>query len=174
MEFDQRKFSLLVQYVAWKVGKHDWFGATKLYKVLWFADARLFVLRGKPITGETYIRKRYGPAPKHIEPILKQLEGEGIIRTSREGDLRRIVATYSPDMSTFSSEEMQTIDYWINHIDREHTATSISEESHDYAWGIAKMGEELPLYAILANRIREPDDAELERLKEKAKALGLA
>src|SRR5262249_36624697 len=30
-------------------------------------------------------------------------------------------------------------------IDKEHTATSISEESHDYAWDIAKMGEELPL-----------------------------
>jgi hypothetical protein len=35
------------------------------------------------------------------------------------------------------------------------------------------MGEELPPYAIFANRIREPDDEELGQLQERAKAMGL-
>jgi hypothetical protein len=76
-------------------------------------------------------------------------------------------------VSMFSSGELEIVDYWINHIDKEHTAASISDRSHDYAWDIAKMGEELPLFAILANRIREPNEQELERLRQRAKALGL-
>lgn len=170
---DLERLKRLIHYVAWKAGKNDWFGATKLYKVLWFADARRFVLTKKPITGATYIREKYGPVPKYAMIARQQLEKEGAIRISKEGDLTRFIALRSPDLSPFSTEELQIVDYWIRNIDENHTAGSISEESHDYAWDIAKMGEELPLYAVLANRIREPNDRELEKLRGRAKDLGL-
>jgi hypothetical protein len=170
---DIGKLKSLIHYVAWKAGKQDWFGATKLYKVLWFADARQFVLTKKPITGAVYIREKYGPVPKDAMIARRELEKEGAIRVSKQGDLTRIVALSKPDVSMFSSVELEIVDYWINHIDKEHTAASISDRSHDYAWDIAKMGEELPLFAILANRIREPNEQELERLRQRAKALGL-
>ena len=85
----------------------------------------------------------------------------------------RITADAKPDMSKFSRDELQIIDHWIEHIDKDHTAKSISDKSHDYGWDIAAQGEEIPLYAVLAERIREPSDQELERLKEKARAHGL-
>lgn len=78
-----------------------------------------------------------------------------------------------PDVSGFSTEEIRNVDYWIDHIDKDHTAQSISDESHDYAWEIAKMGEELPLHAVLASRIRDPNDQELERLRRRAQEKGL-
>ena len=52
-------------------------------------------------------------------------------------------------------------------------ADSISERSHDYAWEIAKMGEELPLYAYRVARIQEPSEQDIKRLKDRAKELGL-
>ncbi len=165
MQFDGDKFKLLVRYIAWKAGRRDCFGATKLNKVLWFADARLFVLRGEPITGATYIRKKYGPVPRQIMPIRAELEREGYIQVFEEGSLVRVTADAKPDMSGFTNDELQTIDYWIDHIDKAHTAGSISDASHDYAWDIAQMGEELPLYAILANRIRDPNDQESEKFQ---------
>jgi hypothetical protein len=170
---DLDRLKRLIHYVAWKAGRNDWFGATKLYKVLWFADARRFVLAKKPITGATYIREKFGPVPKYAMTARKQLEAEGAIRTRKEGSLTRIIALKPPDLSPFSTEELQTVDYWIRNIDENHTAQSISDESHDYAWEIAKMGEELPLYAVLANRIREPSDRELDKLRTRAKELGL-
>jgi hypothetical protein len=173
MQFDRNKFKALVQYIAWKAGKRDWFGATKLNKVLWFADARLFVLRGTPITGATYIREKFGPVPKQIMPIRDELEREGRVKVLKEGSLIRVVSSEKPDLSAFSADELKAVDYWIDHIDRDHTADSISAESHNYAWDIAKMGEELPLYAILANRIRDPGDEELEKLRTGAKSQGL-
>jgi Antitoxin SocA-like, Panacea domain len=173
MHFDREKFKKLVVYIAWKAGRRDWFGATKLNKVLWFAEARAFVLHGSPIVGATYIREKHGPVPRQMMPIRDELERAGVIRIFNEGKLVRITADVRPDLSEFTQRELQIIDYWIEHIDKDHTAGTISEESHDYAWDIAHMGEEIPLYAILAQRIRDPDDKELERLKEKARSLGL-
>jgi antitoxin SocA-like protein len=170
---DLEKLKRLIHYVAWKAGKRDWFGATKLYKVLWFADARQFVLTKKPITDAVYIREKYGPVPKDAMIARRELERERAIKVSKEGTLTRIVALSEPDVSIFSADEIKSVDYWIEHIDKEHTAKSISDQSHDYAWDIAKMGEELPLVAVLANRIREPDERELERLRKRARALGL-
>jgi hypothetical protein len=172
MQFNKSKFKLLVRYIAWKAGQRDWFGATKLNKVLWFADARLFILRGQPITGATYIREKYGPVPRQIMPIRAELEREGYIRVFEKGSLVRVTAEAKPDMSAFTKDELQTIDYWIDHIDKEHTAGTISNASHDYAWDIAQMGEELPFYAILANRIRDPSDQESEKFRKIAGAQG--
>ena len=161
---DIEKLKRLIHYVAWKAGKRDWFGATKLYKVLWFADARQFVLTKKPITDAIYIREKYGPVPKDAMIARRELEREKAIRVSKDGKLTRIVALSKPDTSIFSPDELAAVNYWIEHIDKEHTAQSISDKSHDYAWDIAKMGEELPLFAVLANRIREPNERELEKV----------
>jgi Protein of unknown function (DUF4065) len=170
---DLEKLTRLIHYVAWKAGTRDWFGATKLYKVLWFADARQFVLTKKPITGAIYIRQKYGPVPKHALVALEQLEAAGDVRVTKEGTMTRLIARKAPDVNMFSADELKTVDFWIEHIDKKHTAASISEESHDYAWNIAKMGEELPLFAVLANRIREPNDEEMGQFRNRAKEIGL-
>jgi hypothetical protein len=173
MKYDKEKLKRLVHYVAWKAGKRDWFGAVKLNKVLWFADARQFVLTGKPITGAVYIREKFGPVPKHMLQIQAELEKEGLARIVPDKPLKRLVALKSPDTSLFTKSELTMVNHWIEQIDKQHTAGSISEESHDYAWEIARMGEEIPLYAVLANRIRDPNDEELARTKKRAKELGL-
>jgi hypothetical protein len=173
-EFDVEKLKRLFHYVAWKAGRRDWFGATKLYKVLWFADARQYVLTGRSMTGEVYVREKHGPIPRHAMQVRAQLEKAKAIRVTKEGKLTRIVALTKPDMTFhFTPEELKVVDYWIDHIDGDHTAGSISEESHDFAWQIAKTGEELPLNAIFANRIREPTDKEMEKFRQRAKTLGL-
>lgn len=86
--------------------------------------------------------------------------------------MTRIVALTPAKSTWFSAEELQTIDWWITHIDKDHTADLISERSHDYAWEIAKMGEELPLYAYRVARIQEPSEQDIKRLKDRAKELG--
>lgn len=173
MQFDKPKFKRLVHYIAWRAGKRDWFGVTKLNKVLWFVDARAYTLTGQSITGETYTRGEFGPVPKHIMPVRKELESEGAIKTFPESSIVRLVALVPADKGWFSEGELQTIDWWIDHIDQDHTAKSISEESHDYAWEIAKEGEELPLFAYRVARIKEPSEEDIRRYKERAKALGL-
>jgi Protein of unknown function (DUF4065) len=176
MTFDQNKFKALVLYVIWRTGDVRDFGAIKLNKVLWFTDARTFEALGKPVTGETYIRRKFGPVPLHIDATLTELIQDGQIQTWTEPYFDFEVKRYSthapPDTTIFSSEELSFIDWWIKHVAEQHTATSISDKSHDYAWKIAKEGEELPLKAFLAKRVRQPlEGEELEWARKAAQEL---
>jgi hypothetical protein len=109
--------------------------------------------------------------------VQSELEREGQIEVWSEPyfehKITRFRAFEPPSTALFSREEMILIDWWIKHIDEEHSATSISAKSHDYAWKIAKMGEEIPLHAFLASRIRAPNDEELNWAIEEADKLGL-
>jgi hypothetical protein len=177
MNFNREKFKALVLYVIWRAGEQRNFGSTKLNKALWFSDARAHEALGEPITGETYIREKFGPVPKHIVEVQNELEREGRIVVWSEPYFEHKIARFRafepPSTALFSREEMSLIDWWIKHIDEEHSAASISAKSHDYAWKIAKMGEEIPLYAFLASRIRAPNDEELNWATEEAGKLGL-
>jgi hypothetical protein len=134
---------------------------------------RAYSLTGQSITGETYTRGEFGPVPEHIRPICKELARERVIKETKEGKLTRIVALKPAQPTWFTSAELQTINWWSEHVAKDHTAGSISEQSHDYAWEIAKEGENLPLYAYRVARIKEPTDEDVARLKERAKELGL-
>ncbi len=176
MEFDRKKFRDLVLYVIWRSGDSPDFGAIKLNKVLWFSDARSYEATGKPITGEVYTRQKYGPVPRHIDEVLEELSRDGVISSRSEPYfnfmVRRLQAHQPPDISAFAPREMNMVDWWIKHIDEEHSAVSISEKSHDYGWKLAALGEVLPYKAILAKRIRPPREGhELEWARTAAREL---
>jgi len=177
MQFDHDKFKALLHFVVWKAGDKDGFGATKLYKVLWFADARAYMLHGKPMTGETYIREKFGPWPRHADSTVRELANEGSIRTWKDDyygkTIRHFHSLRLPDKLSLNEDERKIVEYWIEHIADYHTAESISEQSHDYAWEIAKLGEEIPYHAIFAARIRDPKGEELKWAADRAKELGL-
>lgn len=177
MTLKREKLKALVLYVIWRAGHREGFGATKLNKVLWFADARHYMVHGASITGETYIRQPHGPVPKHIDEIKNELIVEGAIQTMdeeyRSVSLKRHLTDGPPDTTMFTGDELTLIDWWIRHVAEEHTAKSISELSHNYTWQIAEPGAEIPLYAVFASRIRAPLGEELDWAKAEAKRLGL-
>lgn len=175
--FDREKFKDAMHYVIANAGSHPGFGATKLYKILWFAECRMFTLYAKPIFNAEFIRQKHGPIPKLAMPLRDELSSDGRVRIwEDEFHSKRIWRFRSlkpPSIGRFSKEEMNTLNYWIRHIDEDHTAESISEESHDYGWEIAKMGEVLPVYACLASRIRDPNPNELQHAQERLKRRGM-
>ncbi|MGB6541114.1 MAG: Panacea domain-containing protein [Xanthobacteraceae bacterium] len=177
MQFDRDKFKSLLHYVIWKTSDRAGFGTTKLYKVLWFSDARAFMLYKEPITGETYIREKYGPMPRHAAGVLNEMRLGGLIRIWNDRyfnkPIRRFASLEKPDRLNLTDPQRQIVEYWITHIADDHTAASISEETHDQTWEIATLGEELPYAAIFATRARDPEGAELDWAKSRAKELGL-
>lgn len=175
MQFDRDKFKRLVHYVIERAGRRDGFGATILYKVLWFAETRQYLLTGRAIAGADYIREKYGPVPKLGKQIRDELHRDGFIRQSQIGGAGewQFQSLRKADLTGFAPDEIQAVNYWIEHIDKDHTAESISDLSHDYAWEIAQMREPLPLFAQLATRMREPTKEELERARKVAANLKL-
>jgi hypothetical protein len=177
MQFDHAKFKSLVHYVIGRAGDREGFEATKLYKVLWFSEARAFVLSHQPICGETYIRAELGPFPKHAPEILLELEREGTIRVlgDRNVDSPALLfkALQNPDASTLTDDHRKIVEYAIGRVDADHTAISPGEASHDAAWEIAKLGEEIPYFALLAIRMREPRGRELEWVESRCDAVAV-
>jgi hypothetical protein len=173
MKFDRVKFKRLVHHVVWKTGGREDFGAVELNKVLWFSEARHFMLHGKPITGAVYIRDKFGPVPKAMMLVRKELEDEKAIHVweDRRDDhpQTRFEALDPPDISDFSKDERQAVDWCIEHSAKKNAAQATSDRS----WEIAATGEEIPFHALLARRIRHPDDKEAKRLAKQVKELGL-
>jgi Protein of unknown function (DUF4065) len=110
MGLDRQKLKALTHYVIWRAGHREGFGAAKLNKVLWFADARSYMMYRHPITGATYVREKHGPVPREIMSIRSELASEGRIAVTTElyysGEITRFKALETPDVSIFSEEEM--------------------------------------------------------------------
>jgi hypothetical protein len=170
--YDKERLKHLIHYVIWKAGARPGFGATKLYKSAWFSEAKQFLLTGKSITGAPYIREKHGPIPRDGIILRNELAASGLIQQWKgTGGEWVFKALARPTAGVFNSAELQTIDFWITEIDKNHTASSISDLSHDYAWEIAAMKEPLPFTSFMASRGREPTDQETERLRDRAKEL---
>lgn len=144
----------LTHYICWKAEDSSTLGATKLNKALWFSDTLAYRLSGKSITGAAYVKRQYGPVPQRILPILRELEAEGalVIRESQHFNRikRDFIALRPADPFAFSQEEREVIDDVVAWVCDHHTATSISDLSHDVIWDAAEIGEEIPYCAVLA------------------------
>ena len=171
--YDKERLKHLIHYVIWKVGARPDFGATKLYKAAWFSDARCFVLFGQSVTGAQYVREKHGPIPKYGIAIRQELADLGCIQQWKSGNSWRFNALVPAKPDWFTPKERETIDYWAKHIAEGHTAASISDQSHDLGWEIAQMGEPLPFHSVLADRIRDPNGAQMAWAKQRARELRL-
>ncbi|PSM16569.1 Panacea domain-containing protein [Nitratireductor sp. StC3] len=164
-----QKLNDAVHYVVSRCRPDD-LGATKLNKILWFADVAYYERFGTSITGDEYVKRQFGPVPKHVPAATRELEEQGRI-VSREVEYfgrpkREFWALKEADISRFDPNAIAIIDQMIEWICNGHTAVSISEMTHDLLWDSAEMGETIPLGAALAFRnaeITEDDIAWAER-----------
>jgi hypothetical protein len=155
MIFDHDKFKSLVHYVCWRCNRDpSKLGAVKLNKALRVADFTSYYKTGEPITGARYVKRQFGPVPSVIVQVLNELESEGAIRT-REVPFhgftkKQYNVLVEPDESAFTLPEIEIVEAAINLVCQEHTATSISERSHDHIWKVAENGEEIPYFTIFS------------------------
>lgn len=149
MESDARLRELIL-YVSQKSSDDPRFGATKLNKILYFADFIAYRLHGKPITGAEYQRLSWGPAPKRLRPIRDRMVEDRELaveeRKFYEREQHRTVALRDPDIGVFSREEIALVDEIIRVL-WEHTGSDVSRLSHTVAWEIVDDGESIPYEA---------------------------
>ena len=111
-------------------------GATKLNKVLFFADFTHVRRCGQPITGAEYQKLPYGPAPRRLMPIRKALVASGDAALVEEQFLgraqHRLVPNRRADLGHFSDDELATIDSVLEDL-AGLTGTQVSDLSHEEA-----------------------------------------
>ncbi len=150
----ENRLKELVHYICYKCQGSDKLGATKLNKILWFADSLVYKQTGKSITGSRYKKLQHGPVPFEITSVLQELENEGklVVKSHEYFELskKKFIPLKQPLEGVFSRDELEFVDLLTEAICEGHTARSISDLSHDIAWEAAGMGEEIPLAAVLA------------------------
>jgi antitoxin SocA-like protein len=94
MRFDKAKFKSLVLYLIWRGGRREGFGLGKLNRIMWLSDARAYTLRGRPITGATYVRERQGPGAEQMLSVLRDLERDELIEARKAPGRRHRTETF--------------------------------------------------------------------------------
>jgi hypothetical protein len=141
-------------------------GATKLNKILWFADIDHYRRHGRTITGlSEYVRMPRGPVPDGISHALDILKEESSIseRPARVYTYtrREFVWLKEPGLSRFDATEIDTLNVFIDII-RKQPAGFVSDVTHDDAlWQELKDGNMMPVRAG-AIITRPPSQEELE------------
>ncbi|MEA3029120.1 MAG: hypothetical protein QOG13_445 [Sphingomonadales bacterium] len=147
----RQKFRELIVYVSAKCETDPSFGATKLNKILFYADMTAFERFGEPLTGEAYLRLDRGPAPMTLLPVRRGLVAEGAIRVDERQTMgnhtqKRLVALRSADTDLFTQGELRIVDEIINDLWGK-TADEVSRDSHRIAWHALGEREMIPYEA---------------------------
>ena len=175
---DEQRLETLVHYIVYKCSDPKKLGATKLNKILWYSDITAFLHSGKGVSGAKYIKLQHGPVPQNIDQVKQRLQASGAIAIRREfyfdHQQEQAFAITQPDLSHFSGPEISMVDGIMNYICENHTATSISEATHNIIWEAAEIGEEIPLYTIFAAQKAEVTPDDIAWALNEAKKKGLA
>ncbi|GAA5126793.1 SocA family protein [Luteolibacter yonseiensis] len=166
----------MILFIAQKCNGDPKFGATKLNKILFFADFFSFVKRGKPIVGCDFMRLGKGPAPRHMKPVRDSLvsAGRAVVQERQlvSGHTQhKVLALKEPDLSEFSGEDINFMLEIICAL-KPFSAEEVSELSHSHpAWEIAEDKESIPLEAafIMSMDHEESDIATALGLHKKLK-----
>jgi hypothetical protein len=168
-ELNAEKFKALVHYVCDQAPNPKRLGATKLNKILFYSDMEAYLLRRRPITGESYVKRQHGPVPQHVLPTLRELERERALAISEASGYnvyrgtfrqRRFYSLRPPNLSLFDGDEIRIVDEMVRAICNEHSARSISARSHDVIWESAELGEVIPYFTVYSHFLRSPSDTD--------------
>jgi hypothetical protein len=176
-EPNEAKLAELILYISKKCADDPCFGATKLNKILYFADFLHYGNYGRPITGVEYQKLPYGPAPRRLVPVRDRLVENrdlGIQPVSlRSGSVqKKPVNLREPDLTLFTGTEIEQVDTVINGLSN-HDTDTVSELSHRMVgWQVVGENETIPYSTVFISNPKL-SDAEIERGMELAAKHGL-
>lgn len=170
-EFNEKRFGDLMLYLAHRCRDADYFGSTKLCKLLYYSDFTAFARTGQPITGADYIRQEHGPMPKDFyqqrnrltDCSLAQMELRLVFSHEQDRLVPLVDESYFDGL--FSQPELDAIEGALDML-KEMTAKEASEHSHgEVGWIIAKDGATIPYEAAY---LVPETDTELRRVVDAA------
>lgn len=134
------KLAELMLYVADKCLPDECYGATKLNKILYYADFLSYLERGSSITGAEYMGLPKGPVPRRLVAVRQRLLESRDVAMREEpyrGKVqKRLIPLRTANLSGFSSWDIALVDHIIG-LFWGKTATVVSILSHDRIWRIA-------------------------------------
>ncbi len=144
-KFNKDKFKQILLYVLKKCGAQPNIGETVLYKLLYFIDFNYYELYEEYLTGESYRKISYGPAPCHfkevIDEMIKHDEIQNITMDYHQYLQKKYLPQIEPKLDILTAKELELIDNVINRLSSLN-ALAITDYSHkDIPYEITKEKE---------------------------------
>lgn len=146
-KFVPERLKNIILYILEKCGGKPNLGETVLYKLLYFVDFDAYEILGKPVTGISYVKLQFGPAPqiKDFQNVVNEMIKKKelmMIHQDYHGKIqKRYVAFAEPGMSKFSAEEKQVMDRVLSRLS-DMRAVEIEAYAHgDAPWRLTNDGE---------------------------------
>lgn len=132
------KYKQVLHYIIDLAGGQRNIGKTVLYKILYFCDFNFYERYETPLTGESYRKIKYGPAPCNFDTAEKSLKQEGKIKEGKVSyrgyPQQKFISIKRPAVDLISKTEKELIDGVIQKLSHKN-ATQISKFSHkDLPW----------------------------------------
>lgn len=168
---DDNKLRELVLYICHRSQGDLKFGATKLNKLLFYADFLAYRQLGHAITCHPYKRLKNGPAPRAMVSTIRALKRCGDVAIAEHNYYGRrqirAVALRDADLARFDADEIALVDSII-HECWDKNATEMSIMSHRFlGWRLAEQGETIP-YEVALVTFESPSNAD----RQEADVLG--
>jgi uncharacterized phage-associated protein len=151
------KLKNLILHLSRRCEHDEYFGATKLNKLLFLIDFNSYALQKRPATEATYVHLQHGPVPAQLVAARRELIEEGsAVLEERElfsgHRQHRLKAIAGADMSLFNHDELRIIEVVV----KKHahlSGTGISDATHDFLpWKCTLNGEEIPYQTAFVMR----------------------
>jgi hypothetical protein len=171
MAFSEAKLRELAVHIACKSDEDPHLGKTKLLKLMAYADFRAYQRLGRSITGATYLKLPYGPAPREARGLFN------LLRAARRLDLRgeqqfdytqdRIVAIDEANTDVFDADELAIVDEVVTAF-REHNNSEMRDASHRdfFGWELAGDMQEIPYQTVYLSPPEPPEAVDAEHVAE--------
>jgi uncharacterized phage-associated protein len=176
IRFDYEKFLVVVHHIC-NACAGDELGRVKLHKILYFADFLSYLETGTPLTGEDYLKQKYGPTARHLGKALRDLESAGALKIESQPFHGYVKHTFSslrtPENNRLSAEETTLLREVMAFVCRQ-TASQISEFSHSEPWTLVDVGERIPYFSAYGMVPSEIDEDDLDWASQEAERLRLS
>lgn len=158
----------LILFIAERCEDEPTFGATKLNKLLFYADFKSFAIYGEPITGVTYKKLERGPVPTVLKSVRDDMRNRGEIAIEESVYYNRVQQRVVPlrraKLAKLKDRDLKLVDEVIEGLSGQN-ASEVSELSHGRAWRVAEYEEEIPYEAVFLSE-EGPDEYDVARAQE--------
>jgi transcriptional regulator with XRE-family HTH domain len=142
VKFNKEKFKQILLYLLEKCGARPNVGETVIYKLLYFIDFNFYELYEEYLTGATYRKISYGPAPCEIQDVIREmLSSKQIKKITTEyfgKPQKKYLPLIEPDLGILNAKEKDIIDKVIENLSSMNAATISDYSHHDIPWEVTK------------------------------------
>ncbi len=153
-KFNKDKFKQVLLYILEKCGARANVGETVLYKLLYFSDFDYYEMYENYLTGASYRKISYGPAPCDFQKVVEEMITDGQLKKVTADYHGKAQKKYLPlvraeiDKWNWAAREKEVIDSVIERLSS-MDATTISDYSHsDIPWEVAEDKEFIDYEAV--------------------------